>query len=100
MQRLEGDRQTVQLHPQDADAQGIVTNDLLVALNDRGECELAAEVTEDVLPGTVVSLGLWWDDPQRGLCSVNHLTDTRVSDMGGGATFFSMRVGVNKRGSC
>ena len=96
MQRLEGERPTVQLHPRDAYAQGIVTGDPVVVFNGRGECDLLAEVTEDVLPGTAVSLGLWWDDPQRGLSSINHLTDTRVSDMGGGATFFSVRVGVRK----
>ncbi|WP_394170999.1 molybdopterin-dependent oxidoreductase [Saccharospirillum alexandrii] len=97
MQRLEGERPTVQLHPQDAQAEGIVSGDPVVVFNNRGSCELVAEVTEDVLPGTAVSLGLWWDDPQQGLRSVNHLTDTRISDMGGGATFFSVRVGVRKR---
>lgn len=96
LQKLEGLRPTVQLHPQDAQSQGISDGDAVVVFNARGECLLTADITEDVLPGTAVSLGLWWDDPQQGVRSVNILTDTRISDMGGGATFFSVRVGVRK----
>jgi len=38
--------------------------------------------------------GLWWDDPENGMYSVNVLTPDRLADMGGGATFFSTRIEV------
>lgn len=51
---------------------------------------------QDVLPGVLVTQGLWWDDENSGRTSVNALTPQRLADMGGGATFFSNRVEVNK----
>ncbi|MNR33550.1 hypothetical protein D3C85_1512320 [compost metagenome] len=53
-------------------------------------------VTEKMLPGTVVSQGLWWDG-QGTRQRVNVLTPDRLSDMDGGATFFSATVEVKKR---
>ncbi|MGO4271357.1 molybdopterin dinucleotide binding domain-containing protein, partial [Paenibacillus sp. TAF58] len=64
--------------------------------NDRGECELVVAAGTDVLPGVVVSQGLWADVPGNKAL-VNALTPDRVADMGGGATFFSGRVRVEKR---
>jgi anaerobic selenocysteine-containing dehydrogenase len=61
--------------------------------NDRGECELKVSVGNQVLPGAVVSQGLWSDISGKKHL-VNALTPDRVSDMGGGATFFSGRVNV------
>ncbi|MBW7459928.1 hypothetical protein K0U00_38295, partial [Paenibacillus sepulcri] len=54
---------------------------------------LAAAVGSDVLPGVVVSQGLW-SDAAGGKALVNALTPDRVADMGNGATFFSGRVQV------
>lgn len=94
LQRLEGQRPTLLLHPEDARAYGISQDDWIEVFNDRGVCRLQADVSDEVLTGTAVTLGLWWDDPEQGLSSVNTLTSSRVADMGGGATFFSVRVGV------
>lgn len=58
--------------------------------------EIWASVTDRMLPGTVISQGLWWegkDRPQRS----NVLTPSRLSDMGKGATFFSATVEVELR---
>ncbi|MNI44887.1 Dimethyl sulfoxide reductase DmsA precursor [compost metagenome] len=74
---------------------GIANGDPVRVWNDRGECELTAKVGEDVLPGVVVSQGLWADSPGRKNL-VNSLTPDRVADMGGGATFFSGRVYVER----
>ena len=60
---------------------------------DRGECELTAVVGDQVLPGVVVSQGLW-SDKTGDKHLVNSLTPDRIADMGGGATFFSGRVNV------
>ncbi|MBM7565568.1 molybdopterin-dependent oxidoreductase [Paenibacillus sacheonensis] len=77
----------------DAGSLGILDGDAVRVWNGRGECELTAVVGEDVLPGVVVSQGLWADGAARKAV-VNALTPDRVADMGQGATFFSGRVGV------
>ncbi|WNC13998.1 molybdopterin oxidoreductase family protein [Brevibacillus brevis] len=79
----------------DAQASGIADGDLVRVWNDRGECELTASVGESVLKGVVVSQGLWADKP-GAKHHVNVLTPDRIADMGGGATFFSGRVNVEK----
>ncbi|MFC4811282.1 molybdopterin-containing oxidoreductase family protein [Paenibacillus sp. GCM10023250] len=79
----------------DAEALGIRDGDAVKVWNGRGECELTAAVGEDVLPGVVVSQGLWADGKDRKAV-VNALTPDRVADMGQGATFFSGRVSVAK----
>ncbi|WP_240633188.1 molybdopterin-containing oxidoreductase family protein [Paenibacillus montanisoli] len=80
----------------DAAARGIGNGDAIRVWNGRGSCELTAAVGDDVLPGVVVSQGLW-SDGKSGKAVVNALTPDRVADMGKGATFFSGRVQVDKR---
>jgi len=85
------------LHMNAADAAdlGLASGDMARVWNARGECELVVSAGEDVLPGVVVSQGLWADAPRRKAL-VNALTPDRVADMGGGAVFFSGRVQVEK----
>lgn len=79
----------------DAAVRGIDNGDKIRIWNDRGECELTAAVGDHVLPGVIVTQGLWADiNDQKYL--FNSLTPDRVADMGGGATFFSGRVDVKK----
>ncbi|MFD2370393.1 molybdopterin-dependent oxidoreductase [Brevibacillus sp. GCM10020057] len=81
----------------DAKSAGIADGDAVRVWNDRGEIELTASVGESVLPGVVVSQGLWADTDEAGAKRfVNALTPDRIADMGGGATFFSGRVNVEK----
>lgn len=89
-------RPLLHMNAADALALGIAGGDAVRVWNERGECELTAAVGEDVLPGVVVSQGLWADSPAGGKALVNALTPDRVADMGGGATFFSGRVRVEK----
>ena len=80
----------------DARERSIQNGDVVKVWNQRGECELKVSVGESVLPGVVATQGLWQNlDGTKQL--VNSLTPDRVSDMGGGATFFSGRVNVAKR---
>ncbi len=82
----------------DAERHGIVDGDWVIISNHNGSCELMAAVGETVLPGVVVSQGLWADTSDyQPTHLVNALTPDRLSDMGGGATFFSSRVQVQKR---
>ncbi|WP_132744357.1 molybdopterin-containing oxidoreductase family protein [Scopulibacillus darangshiensis] len=81
----------------DASELGIENGDPVRIWNDRGECRLTVSVGDSVLPGVVVSQGLWADSPESGIKQlVNALTPDRIADMGGGATFFSGRVNVEK----
>ena len=80
---------------EDAAAAGIEDGDPVRVWNQRGECLLKVSVGENVLPGVVVTQGLWADlEGTKQL--VNTLTPDRISDMGSGATFFSGRVSVEK----
>lgn len=80
---------------EDANKLEIQDGDKVCVWNHRGECELTASVGDSVLSGVVVSQGLWAGmDGTKQL--VNSLTPDRLSDMGGGATFFSGSVGIKK----
>ncbi len=98
----------LQIHPQDAQERGIEDEQLVEVYNDRGIYILKASITDAMLPGTVVSQGLWWsgEDGDAGNLSpdgfeggrrrrlANALTSSRTADLGGGATFFSTTVQV------
>ncbi|WP_150270260.1 molybdopterin-containing oxidoreductase family protein [Paenibacillus tepidiphilus] len=95
-QKLEK-RPLLQIHPADAQTRGITDGAEVAVYNGRGSISLTASVTESMLPGTVISQGLWWED--EGLRRrVNVLTPDRLSDMGSGATFFSTTVEVRLTG--
>lgn len=55
-------RETLRMHPVDANARGIGGADVALVFNDRGSCLAGVVITEDVRPG-VVSLptGAWFD---------------------------------------
>lgn len=80
---------------QDALSRNIEDGDIVRVWNDRGECELKASVGENVLPGVVATQGLWSDRPGMKH-HLNSLTPDRIADIGGGATFFSGRVDIEK----
>ncbi|MDO3410163.1 molybdopterin oxidoreductase family protein [Saccharibacillus sp. CPCC 101409] len=96
---------TLQIHPFDARERGIEDGQTVEAFNARGVYPLKAVVTDLMLPGTVVSQGLWWPDgagklaggkARRPRLAANALTSPRIADMGGGATFFSTAVEVRR----
>ncbi|MBD7969032.1 molybdopterin-containing oxidoreductase family protein [Paenibacillus gallinarum] len=86
----------LQIHPRDAENRKITDGEPVIVFNDRGTYELIAKVTESMLPGTVISQGLWWEGEGRKQ-RANRLTPDRLSDMGNGATFFSATVQVRKK---
>ncbi|WP_342604030.1 molybdopterin oxidoreductase family protein [Peribacillus sp. FSL E2-0159] len=85
------------LHMNAADAKtmGIAPGDTVKIWNGRGECILTAAPGENVLPGVLVSQGLWQNTPETKQ-HINSLTPDRLSDMGNGAVFFSGRVDLEK----
>lgn len=87
---------TLQIHPEDAAARSIADGERVVVWNERGSYEALAAVTDKMLPGVVISQGLWWDrDGKRS--RANALTPDRLADMGGGAVFFSTAVDVKRQ---
>ncbi|SFD75750.1 Anaerobic selenocysteine-containing dehydrogenase [Bacillus sp. OV194] len=88
---------TPQLHINSRDAAELdIENGEMVRIwNKRGECLLQASIGENVLSGVAVTQGLWADLPGTKQL-VNVLTPDRVADMGGGATFFSGRISIEK----
>ncbi|MFD0050473.1 molybdopterin-dependent oxidoreductase [Actinomycetes bacterium NPDC127524] len=86
------------IHTEDALKLGIQVGDDIRIWNHRGECVLKAAIGEHVLPGVLVSQGLFADDSGAQQL-VNSLTPDRIADMGGGAVFFSGRVNAEKAGA-
>jgi anaerobic selenocysteine-containing dehydrogenase len=80
----------------DAAARGIRDGDAVRVIGARGAVALRARVSADTRPGVVVAEGLWWHRFQSGGWNVNALTSDRVADMGGGPTFHSNLVEVEK----
>jgi anaerobic selenocysteine-containing dehydrogenase len=92
---LEKEEPYLHMNREDAEGVGIVDGDLVRVWNGRGECRIKVQIGDNVLPGVVVTQGLWAD--VKGTKQlVNSLTPDRLADMGGGATFFSGRVSVEK----
>jgi anaerobic selenocysteine-containing dehydrogenase len=82
------------MHPSDAAARNIADGTLVRVWNERGECQLRAKVNGDVQPGVVRARTLGWAKMSPGLSGINHLTSERLTDIGGGPTFYSCLVEV------
>jgi len=54
------------------------------------------QVSDETLPGVVVSPSIWWGSHSPGGTCVNTTTPDGEADLGGGATFYSNWVEVEK----
>jgi anaerobic selenocysteine-containing dehydrogenase len=90
--RPDVDAQTaiVTIHPDDASARGIRPGDPVRLFNERGECTLEARVEADIPAGVVCVPSSRWGQ------SVNALVSERLTDLGGGPTFYSCLVDLQK----
>jgi anaerobic selenocysteine-containing dehydrogenase len=77
----------------DAARRGIQDGDQVRVFNSRGEVVLTARVNGATQPG-VVAARLNWAKLSPQLRNINVLTSERLTDMGGGATFYSVLVEV------
>ena len=82
------------IHPDDATARGISDGDLVRVFNDRGECLLYADLTEDAAHGVTVVEGIYWPRFTPGSGSVNQLTSQRLGDLGQSCAFHCNLVEV------
>lgn len=88
----------VEIHPADARARGIENGELVRAFNERGSCELTAVVTTRARRGVVVSPSVWWNKLSPGRVNINQLTSQKLTDLGGGATFYDALVEIERVG--
>ncbi len=76
------------IHPQDAASRGIFTGDLVRLFNQRGHCDLVAHVEPAIPAGVVCVPSTRWG------ANVNALVSERLTDLGGGPTFYSCLIEI------
>ncbi len=64
--------------------------------NGRGECTLWVSVGDDVKEGVAVNKGIWWNRLSPGNINSNQTTPDRLADMGGGSTYNTNLVQIER----
>ena len=92
------DRQTAvcEMSAEDAESRDIQSGDLVRLFNDRGECYLTARIGGSVRPGVVRTRSTRWNKRSLKGLGINRLTSDRLADMGGGPTFYSCLVQIER----
>jgi anaerobic selenocysteine-containing dehydrogenase len=86
----------LQMNPSDAGRKGLQDGERVIAFNDLGEVSFILRVTSRVPEGVLVAEGIWWLTHSPGDRSVNALTSQRLTDRGGGSTFYDNTVDVRE----
>jgi anaerobic selenocysteine-containing dehydrogenase len=86
------------LNSEDAHSRGIENGDRVRVFNQRGSCTLTASVDGVVRPGVVWAPSVRWNKLAADRRNTNALTSDRLTDIGGGPTFYSCLVDVEKCG--
>jgi len=84
----------VEIHPSDAAPRGIETGTPVRIYNQRGTLRLPARVGESVRPGVVRIPSVRWPRRDPNGWGVNLLIGDRLTDIGGGPTFYNCLVEV------
>ncbi|NUQ11263.1 MAG: molybdopterin oxidoreductase family protein [Gemmatimonadaceae bacterium] len=82
------------IHPDDAAPRGIRTGQRVEIRNDRGTFTVVARVEATVRRGVVWAPSVWWNKLSPDGRNANQTTSQRVTDLGGGATFYDNQVEV------
>ncbi|HVG03663.1 MAG TPA: molybdopterin oxidoreductase family protein [Burkholderiaceae bacterium] len=85
---------TVEIHPRDALARGVVDGGRARVFNERGSIDVLARVTDRARPGCVVALSIWWKKLARDGKNANELTSDRLTDIGRAPTFYDCLVDI------
>jgi anaerobic selenocysteine-containing dehydrogenase len=96
--QVDADTSLLHLSHPDALARGIQTGDRVRVFNDRGSLLLRADADGVVQPGVVRAPSVRWNKSAEDAANVNVLTSDRLTDMGGGPTFYSCLVEVERCG--
>ncbi|HEX3878548.1 MAG TPA: molybdopterin-dependent oxidoreductase [Bryobacteraceae bacterium] len=94
------DQETATLHINTGDAArlSIQQDDAVRVFNARGSCVLTALVDGAVAPGVLCAPSVRWPKRSPGKRGINALTSERLTDDGGGPTFYSCLVQVERIG--
>jgi anaerobic selenocysteine-containing dehydrogenase len=94
--RASVDEQTSRLsmNPDDARLRGIVHGEQVRAANDRGSCIFLVQLDSNVPRGVLRARSTRWNKSTPGGLGINQLTSERLTDIGGGPTFYSCLVEV------
>jgi anaerobic selenocysteine-containing dehydrogenase len=85
---------TLEIHPADALPRGISAGQRVRVGNDRGAFTAEAVLTDRVRPGVVAAPSIWWGKLSDDGRNANETTSQRLTDLGGGATFYDNLVEV------
>jgi anaerobic selenocysteine-containing dehydrogenase len=94
-QKMEPHQGELEISHVDAIHRGIANGDRVRVFNDRGEIVLRALVDGSVQTGVVGARLGWAKLADQGV-NINVLTSARLTDLGGGATFYSTLVEVER----
>ncbi len=89
-------RSVLKINPRDAYERGIADGNIIEAFNDLAAVEFFAEVTEDVLGGTVVAEGVYRLSDSMNQLTVNALLSERLTDGGRASTLCGNTVDIRK----
>jgi anaerobic selenocysteine-containing dehydrogenase len=89
---------TLHLNASDAAARGIDTSDHVRVFNDRGSLVLMAQVDGTVGAGVACAPSTRWGKRASDHRNVNALTSDRLTDAGGGPTFYNCLVQIERIG--
>jgi anaerobic selenocysteine-containing dehydrogenase len=94
-QAMEPENDILEISRPDAAKRRIVHGDRVRVFNGRGSIELTARVDGKVQPGVVAAKLGWAKLADKGQ-NINVLTSERLTDIGGGPTFYSCMVEVER----
>jgi anaerobic selenocysteine-containing dehydrogenase len=89
----DGNIGVLEITAMDAGSRGLANGDGVKVFNDRGTIRLKTKISDSIQPGTVCAR-LSWAKLNPDGNNVNVLTSDRITDLGGGATFYSTLVDV------
>ncbi|MBL8239720.1 MAG: molybdopterin-dependent oxidoreductase [Bryobacterales bacterium] len=93
---LDAETSVVWLHAADAAARGIGSGDAVRLFNGRGEVRARAMVDGMTAPGVAAMPAVRWPKRSENRAGVNTLITDRLTDLGGGATFYSCLIQVER----
>lgn len=85
--KLQSQAPFIRLNPLDAEARGLGSGDMCRVFNDRGDCILRVEVTENIRPSVVSVDTVWWPKFHQGTRNVNQLVSDDLTDVGKGPVY-------------
>lgn len=89
-------RMSLMMSPEDAAVRSLIDGERVTAWNGLGEVTFFLKISVAVQVGVVIAEGVWWLEFAPGKSSVNALVSQRLTDQGGGSTFYDNRVDVKK----